>query len=159
MRCSRLVDVNSGECLSLVVIRPSAFFGCWELRESVVPESCKQVDVRFCGIASLDIHRSEATFVHASGCHHMRKLCLPDRVACNLQVWLTPALQHLSFRVWPQGNDWNWGHNTRPEEMRLFAQRAAPALDGAGACCLSNARVFADIGAVGVRQSRPALPC
>jgi hypothetical protein len=42
--------------------------------------------------------------------------------------------------------------------MRLFSMRAASLMGGAGACYLSKAQIFADIGSVGERQSRPALP-
>jgi hypothetical protein len=157
--CSRLVAVNSGECLSLERIGKRAFSDCWKLRELIIPESCREVYVSFSGISSLDLRRSEATLVKGVGCHHMRRLCLLTRVACELLASSNPALSHMSLRVWPRGNDWGWACSMRPEEMRLFSMRAAPVLDSAGACCLSNAHVFADIGAVGERQSRPCMPC
>jgi hypothetical protein len=136
-----------------------AMVGCWKLKVLVIPQNCREVDVSYSGISALDVRGSEAESVRAFDCYHMRTLCLPNRMACELEASSNPALVHVSLRVWPRGNAWQWARSTRPEEMRLFSMRAAPVTDGAGAYCLSGAQIFADVGSVGERQSRPALPC
>jgi hypothetical protein len=156
--CSRLIDVNSGECYSMTMINQQAFYGCWKLRELIIPDGCTVVGASGSGVGSLDLRGSKATSVLADNCYHMGKFFLPNRVACVLGMLYCPALSHLSLRIWPRGNAWGWARNVRLKEMRLSSMRAAPLSDGAGAC-LSRAHVFADVGSVGERQARPALPC
>jgi hypothetical protein len=111
------------------------------------------------GIAALVLRWSQCASVKAEDCYHMRKLYLLNRMPYLLEAEYDLALLRVSLRLWPQNNDCEWMRGTRPKEMRVFSIRAAAVADGAEACCLSNAQVFAEIGSVGGRESRPAVSC
>jgi hypothetical protein len=143
--CRRLVDVNSSEWQSLKTIGDLAFDRCWKLKELVIPQSCRGIDVCSSGISALDLQWSGATEVKADGCIHMRRLCLPNRIRCVLVAGPGPAEVHISLRIWPRNDLRELGPSMKPKEMRLFSMRAAPARDGTDFCLL-NAQIFADTG-------------
>jgi hypothetical protein len=156
--CGQLVEVNSGECDSLRTIGIGAFEGCWLLREMVIPRGCQQINMGSSGILELDLRGCDGAYVSVVACHLLRKLCLSERASFKLLGGCNPALSSLSLRWWPRGGDWSWMRSTRLSEVRLRSMKGSVLEDGVWTFGLSHAVVFAEVGSIGLREGRPALP-